>query len=464
MKHYLVWDQSLASERLDSLPGEMQQETGISDSSVGTSLSLDGSAGALRTDVHLTELSSFEPLIGPLALAAPTMPDMLAMPMPGLSPVAPRSAGLKPVAPSDTYSLVAPPPAPGLSVAASASGLTQAQVDAFETGLDTTLSSIASSLVSQVYAEQLSIVGDNLLAAANGEAAQLQFVSTLKGKIVEGLGTLNGAESYTEMQVETAINSKLDALGFSVARADLDLCNAADVKLSFVSRHAFSPLTVPVEGNLGLPHLGVATGGNARTDASFNFDYAAGGTDFYLNAGATQPHLTLSTDTTLPGFSAPAEFAFLDYTATNNAATPTRFVGNFDVALKDPDGDGRLRVGEAGDMLDATLGGTANINLRLASNAGSAALPQVGTDLGVQWRFAPGSVIRRIPTKVSAPSRSSRSATTPSGSTRFSTASAGRRSIRSTMSRGRCSRSSTCSRPRFRCSGRSASRSAAASG
>ena len=88
-------------------------------------------------------------------------------------------------------------------------GLTQAQVDGFKNGLNGTLGAVQTNLVSQVFGKSLPLLGDNFRAAAEGGAAQLNHVTTLKNAVIGGLNSLSGAEEYTEAQVVTALNSAL---------------------------------------------------------------------------------------------------------------------------------------------------------------------------------------------------------------------------------------------------------------
>jgi Ca2+-binding RTX toxin-like protein len=315
-------------------------------------------------------------------------PEMFMVPLPAgvlqsvhALPAAPETAGPKPVADTGGLVIAAAPPA----------GLTQAQVDALETGLDQALAGIQSNLMAQVFAESLPIIGDNLLAAAGGGAAQLGYVTTLKTAVVNGLATLTGSAMYTEAQVESAINSALSGAGISGAGADLDLSNMADAKLNFTTAKAFGGLSVPIEGDLGLPNLGFTTSGNVQNALSYTLNFTAGldGAGFYVNSAPGSSTFNISGATTAPGFASTAVLGALPFNAQNDAASPTSFTGIFSVALKDGDADGRLRTSElSGDVLDATLSGNGALHLKLASNLpSSASLMQVGTTLDVTYNF-----------------------------------------------------------------------------
>ena len=124
-------------------------------------------------------------------------------------------------------------------VAAPAVSLTQSQVDALKTGFSSEFSSLDASIAAQVFAETLPIVGNNLADAAASGAASLHYVGDLKTAIVSGLSTLNGSASYSEAQVESAINGALGAAGISGAGANLDLSDSANVKLGFTTLKSY---------------------------------------------------------------------------------------------------------------------------------------------------------------------------------------------------------------------------------
>ena len=283
----------------------------------------------------------------------------------------------------------APPPPPEM--------ISGTQIAALKDGLESTLTSIASNLVSQVFADTLPLLGNQLSAAPTSGATQLAYVTTLKDTIVTKLSTLSG--DLTEMQFESALNTALTGFG----TANLDLSNPSDIKLSFITAKTLAALTVPLDSHIGLPGFGLETTGAAQSTLGYTFSFSTGldATGFYLSTapGATNFHIIA--DTRLPTFTADAELGPLKFTATDNAATPTLFHADFTVALKDgQNSDGHLRPGPNGtpgeladDFLDATLSGNAKIDLKLSTHLGDgAALPNIGTDLSVNWGFNTATV------------------------------------------------------------------------
>ena len=274
----------------------------------------------------------------------------------------------------------APPPPPTL---------TQAQVTAFKDGLESTLEGIAGDLVSQVFADSLPVFGDNLLDAATAGVTQLGYVTTLKDLIVTKLGTLTGEQ--TETALETALNDALAGYG----TANLDFANPNDIKLSFTTTKTLAAFSIPLDGQIGVPGLGLSATGAAESTLRYTLDFTTGldATGFYLGTGAGAGSFHIIAETRLPTFSAGAELSALKFSATDNAANPTLFQADFNVALKDTNNDGHLRDDELGGvLLEATLTGNASINLKLASNLGTAVLPDIAADLSVNWHFANAAV------------------------------------------------------------------------
>ena len=278
------------------------------------------------------------------------------------------------------------PPEPALS---------QALVDAFEIGFARTLTAIQGNLETQVFAEDLPVIGDNLQAASGG-AAQLQYVKALKTAIVDGLGTLTGAAEYSESQIEGAINAKLTAAGITGTGANADLSNPTNPVLTFVTAKSFAAFNVPVEADLGLPHLDVRTTGQAQTSAAYQFNFGGGlqGNDFYLATGAGSSVFTVTTETRLPSFTHSGTLSGLPVTVTDQG---TDFDGVFTVTLQDPNSDGKLTLIELDNapvLLSATMTGGVDLRLKLATNlTGSVALPNLSTDLRIDWDFTAANAV-----------------------------------------------------------------------
>ena len=82
------------------------------------------------------------------------------------------------------------------------------------------------------------------------------------------------------------------------------LLETANVKLGFTTLKSYGALSVPVEADLGLPHLGLTTSGTAQATLNYQFDFGAGldGSGFYVNTAPGASTLKINSDTRLPGF------------------------------------------------------------------------------------------------------------------------------------------------------------------
>ncbi len=260
-------------------------------------------------------------------------------------------------------------------------------------GFDQTLTAIETNLVAQVFGENLPLLGTHLIDAAAGGAPALHYVTGLKTALDSGLATLTGSATYTESEVEGALLAALSAAGIT-GGPNLDLSDASNIKLSLLTTKAFAAFDTPLDAKLGLPGINLKTSGMAHSTPNYALDFAVGldgasGTDFYLNTAPGSTYFGITLDTKIPGFSADANLGPLKFMA-NDLAGPnaTDFNAAFSVALKDPNNDGHLRTDElGGDLVDATLSGDAAVRLHLLSNLGTTVLPDIATDLNVDWSF-----------------------------------------------------------------------------
>lgn len=282
-------------------------------------------------------------------------------------------------------------PDAGAPVASAAAGLSQSQIDRFESRLPQALASIDADVAGQVYAETLPLLGDNLTSAAAGGSGPLHFAKELGAAIASGLGTLNGSASYSAAQVQSAIDAALATAGFAGAGVTVDLSDAGDVRLSFAIERSGAVADVALAEDLGLPNLGLHVDGSAQAALEFGFAFVAGidATGFYLDTGAGAANFSFGLDVQLDSLGSVAEMGKIPFTVLDRAADPTRFSADFTLELVDPGGDARLRPDEfGGALIDATLTGGAGIRLDLDSALPTAAaMPQFGTDLTIAWSF-----------------------------------------------------------------------------
>ncbi|PSF29023.1 hypothetical protein C7H19_24500 [Aphanothece hegewaldii CCALA 016] len=280
-----------------------------------------------------------------------------------------------------------------IAIFAASDSVSQTQINQLKAGINQVFTDLNAALGTQVLAEQLPIVGNNLQDAFNGGTASLQYLIQLREAIKTGLNTLTGSSSYTTTQIQNAINTALVNAGIGGAGVTA-IVSGTEVRLNFTTTTQYSSVAIAIENNLGLPNLGLKTTGLAQTSLGYTFNFGVGvdNTGFYLDTSSTS-QFQINSNTTLPGFNASADLSLLSFAATNNG---TNFVGNFAIDLKDPNNDNKLRLTEltsSPDLLDASLTGNANINLNLQSTLPAlTGLPTLRTNLGILWNFNAATV------------------------------------------------------------------------
>ncbi len=293
-------------------------------------------------------------------------------------------------------------------VAMGAGGLvTQAEVAALISGLESSLTAIENQLISEVFGESLPLTGTKFATAANQAVPALRQVTGLKDALKSGLVALGGGATFTEVQVEQAVGNALTAAGIAHTGVNADASNPSDMKLFFSTTKSFPAVSIDLDTGMGMPWFAMQTGGQGGAQvngqASVVFSYTmnlAVGVDsqgFYLNTANNASVFNVGFALTLPGFSVPMHYAKLRFVISDESGTdgdavpPTSFSGTFGVDLLDPGivGD-RLRLNElAGtDLLNAAFTGNAAINLNLLTDLDTSVLPSLSADLNVAWSFS----------------------------------------------------------------------------
>ena len=244
-------------------------------------------------------------------------------------------------------------------------------------------------MAAQVYAEALPLVGDELRAAFDQGNQALATVTAMKSAIVGALASLNSAADYTEAVVQQAINAALNAAGF-VGNLVNVVISGSDVTLTFAETRS-QTYSQALDADLGLPGLGIETAGSAQAQLDFALNLTMGvdATGFFVGTGGSN-EITLGLDITAPSLTVDATLGSLNFNATD---TGSSLIGDFAIDLRDANNDGKLRIDElGGHLLDATLTANANIDVALLADMGTAALPQIGADLSVDWTFVASTV------------------------------------------------------------------------
>jgi hypothetical protein len=290
------------------------------------------------------------------------------------------------------------PPGEAITLKSLNGRVTQAEVDALKNGLGQALTAIENNLVAEVYGETLPLVGRNYQVAWSNNVPGFRYLTTLRSVIVTGLGTLTNAADYSTTNIASAINTRLTSAGFNAGSQVAVTTANNDVQLAFATSDTFPVTNVLVQLDFGLPNLDLnllaATNCQTVVTGALNFVTGVDGSGFYLEtAGAV---FQVNTRSTISNLNTAVRFTRLPYRLTDNSTNRTTVPAYFTIMLKDANDDGQLRLHElAGtpDLLDATVAGNTRMSFKLLSSLPSSALlPQVGTDLRVQWNFTPALV------------------------------------------------------------------------
>ncbi len=267
------------------------------------------------------------------------------------------------------------------------------QLTQLSNGLTNSLDKIDANVVAQVLAETLPIVGNNLKDAADGGAAQLHYAKALGEALKQGANQLiaSGNTSFTEAQVEAAMNAALAAKGIGGSGVDATFTSGTNLKLDITTQKTGDTVNVAVEKDLGLGSLPLETSGTATVtlDTALAFSAGIDASGFYVAADDTD--FTINAKATLPNFASDAELGGIGFNATGTGDI-SDFNGLFDIVLKDA--DGKIRNADlTGDLLDATMSGNADIDIKLVADLPlDSALPKIETTLAVGWSFADAEV------------------------------------------------------------------------
>ena len=278
-----------------------------------------------------------------------------------------------------------------------AAGLvTKAEVEALREGLGAVLAGLEASLVAEVFAETLPLVGDRFTAAFDAGAPAFRYIGTVRTAAREGLATLTAAGPFTPAQVAGAINTRLSAAGFNAGSLVTVTTNHDQVQLVFITNDSFANVAVPIANDFGLPHLDLdlLAAANAVTAVSAVLHFTAGldATGFYLETTPAQP-FTIKTTTTIPtNLKAPVWFGKLPFRLDDDPSPRSSLTADFALTLRDPDGSGKIRLAElpgTPDLIDGTVSGQAALSLAITSDLpATAALPKVRADLALTWDYA----------------------------------------------------------------------------
>lgn len=254
--------------------------------------------------------------------------------------------------------------------------LPTAQINGLEQGLDHELAALEAALDSQIYLENLPIIGTQLGAAFKQGQAALTKISVLEANVKQALTNLNNLPNATLGNLQTAINGAVSSAGF--ANTVLTSLDGGSLTLKFANS-ASTTFNETLGGNFGLPGLNFDTSGSAQTTVGYNLNLNAtvdaSGSNFSISTPGPAPALSLTLGVKAPTFTASASLGSSDATLG--------FL-KFNAADKGSNLQGTFGIDTSGN---AEFTGSAHLDVALGSNMGSAALPSVSAELVGDWSF-----------------------------------------------------------------------------
>ena len=252
--------------------------------------------------------------------------------------------------------------------------LPTAQINGLEQGLDKELKALEAALGSQIYFENLPIIGTQLGKAFNQGQAALTKIGVLEADVKQALTNLNNLPNVTLGNLQTAINGAVSSAGF--ANTVLTTLAGGSLTLQF-NNSASTTINEALGSNFGVPGLNFATSGSAATTVGYNLDIigtvdASGNfavSTPLMAGGVSAPALSLTLGVKAPTFTASASLGSSDATLG--------FL-KFNATDKGSNLNGTFAIDTNGG---AKFNGSANLDVALGSNMGSAALPSVSAEL-----------------------------------------------------------------------------------
>jgi len=287
------------------------------------------------------------------------------------------------------------------------------ELDVLIDALDYVLTNTQNLLNSDVFSQVLPFIGDQLKDAAGN------LITDVKDEILAELRTRFASDSSA-----TAVRQALFAVLGSdpgglnlldptfhdsdgdpgttdtvseLADITYDPTDGSEIKFKMRLVDTLYTENLPLGFDLGLPGLGLEMDANSavQLDLGYQYDFGFGvnlDQGFYLDTSSANEFI-IDLNATIPGFSGTASLGFLQLDINDRASDPSSFVGQFGIDLMDADNKlyfNEMAIGGFGNIFDASLSATADINLDLvASIAANASFPSLLADLDIDWAFDP---------------------------------------------------------------------------
>ncbi|MEG4048095.1 hypothetical protein QUA25_25775, partial [Microcoleus sp. Pol17C6] len=250
--------------------------------------------------------------------------------------------------------------------------------------LDLGFNKLQESLTSNL-ATQLPVVGDKLKAIAP------DFLNSIKNRLITDL---KAAPSWDQVKFQDTIKT---SLGKDFPNLKITSSVGANGEAKVIVNLSKEYIkTLGLNGDLGLPALGLSTQGDANAKFKYDFSLGLGLNQDGFFFDTTNTKLALNAEVGLANnFTGKANLGFLQVDLANNGANPTKITGDFKASLKDLTtaqggiNDGRLTYTELSkgnyklsDLIGTSLDTKANLGMSAKTSVnGSAAIPSFNFDL-----------------------------------------------------------------------------------
>ena len=259
------------------------------------------------------------------------------------------------------------------------------QLQAVPPALDELFANIELQLGQQVFGDNFPLIGKALNGPAN-------FFADLRTSLSDAFNTVSAFDiASIEAAIEAALNNLIGGIGDHV-----NVNIVSPTEIAFTLSFAGSPINEVLPGvdtDIGLPALGFSL----ETELSVIGCYGMSLTfvmsvleGIYIDT--TNESIEVNLDVNMNGI-ASGRLGFIDVTATASPSLSCghAFEAQFAVGLREPSGDGKLKLNEliAGDFIDPSatgLSGCAGMVFEIEATA-TEWLPTILTDLTIDWSF-----------------------------------------------------------------------------
>ncbi|MBS0123127.1 M10 family metallopeptidase C-terminal domain-containing protein [Thetidibacter halocola] len=260
--------------------------------------------------------------------------------------------------------------------------ITQSQLLSLADGIDQSLNTTQGRIAAEVLAESFPLIADGMADAAQAGEQALEATRRLAEALHDALTLLAAATSQTEQAVEIQLNTALANAGFQGTALSVTVVGD-EVRISLAT-DAFGSYVQDLAPDLGLGQFGLAGGGTGTLETVFGFDmdFATDSSGFFIDtSAAAEITIDLALSDTL--FDQVLNINGQDFVSADAGTT---FVGS--IAIDIQAAANRLGTAQvASATMDATLTGSAGVQVGLtAADQGAMSLP-IGATLSVDWDF-----------------------------------------------------------------------------